>query len=171
MSRACDPGRPRRRGTHLPVPAAAAEVFAEATGPEDVSGEALGFIHRYVPPTGEGELAGGTTLLLLDGTGGDEEDLLPLGRVLLPGAGLLSPRGKVLERGAPRFFRRLAEKASSTRQTSPGVPTSWRIWSGPRRRRSSSTSAASWRSASPTGRTSRPACCCDTLGYCEALCC
>jgi len=78
------------------------------TGPEDVSGDALGFIHRYIPPT-EGELAGSTTLLLLHGTGGDEEDLLPLGRALLPGAGMLSPRGKVLERGAPRFFRRLAE--------------------------------------------------------------
>jgi predicted esterase/catechol 2,3-dioxygenase-like lactoylglutathione lyase family enzyme len=93
---------------HLSAPAAAATLFADMTGPEDVSGDALGFIHRYIPPA-EGELAGSTTLLLLHGTGGDEEDLLPLGRALLPGAGMLSPRGKVLERGAPRFFRRLAE--------------------------------------------------------------
>jgi predicted esterase len=84
-------------------------VFAETTGPEDVSGDALGFVHRYIPPATEGELAGGTTLVLLHGTGGDEDDLLPLGRALLPGAGMISPRGKVLERGAPRFFRRLAE--------------------------------------------------------------
>ena len=94
---------------HLGVSTAAASMFADTTGPEDVSGEALGFIHRYVPPNAGAELAGGTTLLLLHGTGGDEEDLLPLGRELLPGAGMLSPRGKVLERGAPRFFRRLAE--------------------------------------------------------------
>jgi glyoxalase family protein len=94
---------------HLPVPASAASAFADATGPEDVSGDALGFIHRYLPPTAEGELAGGTTLVLLHGTGGDESDLIPLGRALLPGAGMLSPRGKVLEGGAPRFFRRLRE--------------------------------------------------------------
>jgi predicted esterase/catechol 2,3-dioxygenase-like lactoylglutathione lyase family enzyme len=94
---------------HLPVPASAATLLASTTGPEDVSGDALGFVHRYIPPAAGAELASSTTLLLLHGTGGDEEDLIPLGRSLLPGAGLLSPRGKVLERGAPRFFRRLAE--------------------------------------------------------------
>jgi phospholipase/carboxylesterase len=64
----------------------------------------LGFPHVFVPATAPGA----ATLLLLHGTGGDEHDLLPLAR-LAPGAAALSPRGKVLEQGAPRFFRRLAE--------------------------------------------------------------
>jgi phospholipase/carboxylesterase len=63
----------------------------------------LGFIYRFEP----GKSA--RTLLLLHGTGGDENDLLDLGHAIDPQAALLSPRGKVLENGAPRFFRRLAE--------------------------------------------------------------
>ena len=61
------------------------------------------FIHQFIPGDSP------RTLLLLHGTGGNEGDLIPLGRELDPNAGLLSPRGKVLENGMPRFFRRLAE--------------------------------------------------------------
>lgn len=61
------------------------------------------FIHQYVPAT-----ASPLTLLLLHGTGGDENDLIPIGRALAPGAGLISPRGKVLENGAARFFKRFS---------------------------------------------------------------
>ncbi len=67
---------------------------------------ALTFQHRYEPP--DAAISPGT-LLLLHGTGGNENDLLPVGRAIAPGAGLLSPRGQVLEHGMPRFFRRLAE--------------------------------------------------------------
>ena len=49
------------------------------------------------------------TLLLLHGTGGNEDDLIQVGQMISPSASLLSPRGKVLENGMPRFFKRLAE--------------------------------------------------------------
>lgn len=64
------------------------------------------FIHRFVPAS---NVATAPTLLLLHGTGGNEDDLIELGRSLAPDANLLSPRGKILENGMPRFFRRLAE--------------------------------------------------------------
>jgi phospholipase/carboxylesterase len=58
------------------------------------------FVHQFMP----GRLP--VTVLLLHGSGGDENDLLPVGRAVAPGAGFLSPRGKVLEHGMPRFFKR-----------------------------------------------------------------
>ena len=64
---------------------------------------AFGFDYEFLPSHSD------RVLLLLHGTGGNEYDLIPLGRALDPAAALLSPRGQVLENGAPRFFRRLAE--------------------------------------------------------------
>jgi predicted esterase len=61
----------------------------------------LGFIHGFIPPN---KVSGSRTLLLLHGTGGSEEE-----KQIAPEAAILSPRGKVLENGMPRFFRRLAE--------------------------------------------------------------
>jgi phospholipase/carboxylesterase len=68
----------------------------------------LDFIHEFIRGSSE------RTLLLLHGTGGNERDLIPLGRALEDTASLLSPRGKVLENGMPRFFRRLAEGVFDT---------------------------------------------------------
>ena len=71
-----------------------------------MSPSSLDFFHRYEPARAGYD---GPSLVLLHGTGGDENDLIPLGRKLDPSAALLSPRGKVLEQGMPRFFRRFAE--------------------------------------------------------------
>jgi len=79
-------------------------VGQEGQGETRRSTPELGFIHRFAPAK-----AGGLVLLLLHGTGGNEEEIVPLGKLLAPGAALLSPRGRVLENGMPRFFRRLAE--------------------------------------------------------------
>jgi phospholipase/carboxylesterase len=66
----------------------------------------LGFIHRFVPAD---DPASGETLIVLHGTGGNENDLIGIGQTIAPGAAILSPRGNVTENGAPRFFKRLAE--------------------------------------------------------------
>lgn len=70
----------------------------------------MSYQHVYRPAP----VTGAPTVLLLHGTGGDEHDLLPLADLLAPGAHVLSPRGNVLERGMPRFFRRLAEGVFDT---------------------------------------------------------
>ena len=57
----------------------------------------------------QGKDASKPTLLLLHGTGGTEQDLLPLAAKVDPDANVLSVRGNVSENGMPRFFRRLAE--------------------------------------------------------------
>ena len=110
----------------------------------------LSFTHRFEAAT----VAGSPPLLLLHGTGGDESDLLPLGRARSsPGSALLSPRGAVLENGMPRFFRRLAEGVFDEADLRV-VRGSSRISS--RRPVRPTESPLRWRSASPTAPTSPP---------------
>lgn len=68
---------------------------------------ALAYHHRFEPAPAGAPSA--PPLLLLHGTGGDEDDLIPLAQRISPGSALLSLRGDVVERGARRFFARLAE--------------------------------------------------------------
>lgn len=78
----------------------------------------LDFKHRFIPSSlqkpiedsyNKNKKSKPLTLLLLHGTGGNEDDLIPLGQMICPSASLLSPRGKILENGMPRFFKRIAE--------------------------------------------------------------
>jgi predicted esterase/catechol 2,3-dioxygenase-like lactoylglutathione lyase family enzyme len=93
---------PRRAAIerHLPPIQIRSGMQQESAAP------ALSFIHRFISAN---EVDRAPTLLLLHGTGGNEDDLVEIGRLLLPEAHLLSPRGRVTEHGMPRFFRRLAE--------------------------------------------------------------
>lgn len=69
----------------------------------------LGFVHKFIPSESSKD-QNSLTLLLLHGTGGDETDLIPIARMLdITNASILSPRGKVIENGMPRYFRRLSE--------------------------------------------------------------
>src|SRR6185312_12890293 len=61
-------------------------------------GTKMDFVHKFQPGTKP------LALLLLHGSGGDENDLIPVASALAPGAALLSPRGQVLQHGARRFF-------------------------------------------------------------------
>ena len=67
----------------------------------------LNYIHTFVPAPSDSSRP--VTLLLLHGTGGDENSLLSLGNDLWPGAALLGLRGKVLENGMPPSFRRFTD--------------------------------------------------------------
>ena len=72
----------------------------------------FGFNHIFINSFHDKEYDEGNkklTLVLLHGTGGNEEDLIFLGKKIEPNASILSPRGKVLENNMPRFFRRLSE--------------------------------------------------------------
>lgn len=68
----------------------------------------LGFIHRFIPANSKAKQTD-LTLLLLHGTGGNEEDFIPLGKELASNVSILSVRGKVLENGMSRFFKRIKE--------------------------------------------------------------
>lgn len=65
------------------------------------------FVHKFIA----GRKGAGKALLLLHGTGGDENDLIPLSGKIAPGFAVLSVRGKVKEGTANRFFRRFGDSS------------------------------------------------------------
>jgi len=94
---------PQRAQIEARLPRVSLDRPAPRTGPDPVRA-----YHHVFLPARSGR-SDGRWLLLLHGTGGDEQDLLPLGEKLLPGAAVLSPRGDVSEAGHFRFFKRFAE--------------------------------------------------------------
>ncbi|KQS72364.1 glyoxalase [Rhizobium sp. Leaf371] len=74
-------------------------------GEERFAARELPFIHRLH----QADAPDGTTLFLLHGSGANELSLLPLARKAAPHALLVALRGRSLEEGAPRFYRRLGE--------------------------------------------------------------
>ena len=118
------------------------------------------FLHEFVPGNSD------RTLLLLHGTGGNERDLIPLGRDPDSNASSLSPRGKVLENGMPRFFRRLAEGVFDLEDLRKRTQelADFRGFSG--RNGTRSTSRRSLRSAIPMAQTLPRACFCFVQKFC-----
>ncbi|MGQ0717905.1 MAG: alpha/beta hydrolase [Pseudonocardiales bacterium] len=124
------------------------------------------FTHRFIPA----HTAGALTLLLLHGTGGDENDLLELGRALDGQAALLSPRGQVSERGTNRWFRRLAEGVFDTDDLlarTDQLATFVTSAAAHYRLDASRLAAVGF----PTAPTSPPRCCCATPTCCVLACC
>jgi phospholipase/carboxylesterase len=102
---AAPPGR-RKRGAGT-VADKAAKPKQEMSIEAAVSGEEihqeLGFTHRLYRP----EQPNGETLVLLHGSGGNEMTLLPLAQQIAPSATLLAVRGRVIQDGVTRWYRRV----------------------------------------------------------------
>jgi predicted esterase len=71
-----------------------------------MSEELAGFVHEFIPAEPG---APPFTLLLLHGTGGDEQGMIPLGKEVGSGVAMLSPLGRDVENGQRRFCRCPAE--------------------------------------------------------------
>jgi phospholipase/carboxylesterase len=68
-------------------------------------GQLAGYHYRFEAGKPDSRAA----VLVLHGTGSDENDLPPLIHDIAPGLPVISPRGNVSEQGMNRFFRRFAE--------------------------------------------------------------
>src|SRR5205809_7164667 len=103
MSASARPKRDRKSCSWHRSHGGAARFLQRCIWSLDVAFLQMDFIHRFIPAPEHSD----RVLLLLHGTGGDENDMIPIGRDLDPAAAVLSLRGNVLENGMPRFFRRL----------------------------------------------------------------